>query len=227
VLPRAFPAVPGCAFGANSRPARWVGGDFYDLLRLDDHRLGLVIGDVSDKGMPAALYMAQAHSLWVVEAGRSDSPRTVLTNVHRLLQQLGRTSMFVTMFYGILDQTSRQLTYARAGHDRPLLQREGRTRLLAGGGTVLGFPDLEHLHLSEELVHLRPGDRLVLYSDGLTDTIAPSGLHFGLDRLVTLLESHLDLPPHELCAATFAHLDDYQSTAEQFDDMTMLVVDIT
>jgi serine phosphatase RsbU (regulator of sigma subunit) len=227
VLPRAFPAIPGYAFGAISKPARWVGGDFYDLIPLDDHRLGIVIGDVSDKGMPAALYMAQVHSLWVVEARRNDAPRAVLASVHRLLQQLGRTNMFVTVFYGILDQPSCLLTYARAGHDRPLLQRGGSTRSLAGEGTVLGFPDLERLYLSEEQLQLHPGDRLVLYSDGLIDTVAPSGQSFGLTRLVALLEAHLHLPPEELCPATFAHLDTYQSTAEQFDDMTMLVVDVT
>jgi len=227
VLPRSFPAIPGYAFGAHSRPARWVGGDFYDLIQLDDHRLGLVIGDVSDKGMPAALYMAQAHSLWVVEAQRSDSPRAVLSSVHRLLQQMGRTGMFVTMFYGILDQPSRHLTYARAGHDRPILHRDGKARALAGEGTILGFPDIDDLYLSEEQLELHTGDRLVLYSDGLIDTIAPGGLSFGKDRLVALLESHLHLPPTELCTAIFAHLDAYQATAEQFDDMSVLVMDVT
>jgi sigma-B regulation protein RsbU (phosphoserine phosphatase) len=106
------------------------------------------------------------------------------------------------------------------------LHRAGKTRFLGGEGTVLGFPDLELLHLSEEQVQLRPGDRLVLYSDGLADTVGSNGQPFGLDRLVTLLESHLDLPPGELCTATFAHLSAYQSTAEQFDDMSMLVLDV-
>ena len=227
VLPRAFPAIPGYAFAAISQPARWVGGDFYDLIPLDDHRLGLVIGDVSDKGMPAALFMAQAHSLWAVEARRADSPCAVLTNVHRLLQQLGRTGMFVTMFYGILDQASRRLTYARAGHDRPILLREGEAASLGGEGTVLGFPDMDRLYLSEEHLGLKPGDRLVLYSDGLIDTMAPSGRSFGLDRLVTLLKSNRALPADALCGAVFDHLHAYQSTAEQFDDMSIFVMDVT
>jgi serine phosphatase RsbU (regulator of sigma subunit) len=226
VLPRTFPSVPGYAFGACSEPARWVGGDFYDVILLDSDRFGLAIGDVSDKGMPAALYMAQTHSLLMAEARRECSPRAVLTHVHRLLQELGRSHMFVTVFYGVVDGRSRRLTYCRAGHDRPLLLRGNEVQPLGGEGTCLGFPDLDDLCLSEEQLELESGDRLVLYTDGLTDVLAPSGKRFGLDRLVTLLQSHSQLPPVELCAATFADLAAYQDTAEQYDDMTMLTVKV-
>jgi serine phosphatase RsbU (regulator of sigma subunit) len=223
VLPRIFPLVPGYTFAARSEPARWVGGDFYDVIHLDADRFAIVVGDVSGKGMPAALYMAQTHSLLRAEARREDSPRAVLYSVHRLLQALGRSSMFVTVFYGIVDGAARRLTYTRAGHDRPLLLRGGEIQPLGGEGTILGFPDLEDLYLSEEVLDLYPGDRLVLYTDGLIDIVSADGKPFGLERLLTLLQSHTALPPGDLLAATFTDLAAYQQTAEQFDDMTMLI----
>lgn len=226
VLPRIFPLVPGYTFAARSEPARWVGGDFYDVIHLDADRFALVIGDVSGKGMPAALYMAQTHSLLRAEARREDSPRAVLYSVHRLLQALGRSGMFVTVFYGIVDGAARRLTYTRAGHNRPLLLRSGKIQPLGGEGTILGFPDLEDLFLSEEVLDLSPGDRLVLYTDGLIDLVAMSGQPFGLERLLTLLQSHATLPPADLCAATFTDLTAYQQTADQFDDMTMLITSV-
>jgi serine phosphatase RsbU (regulator of sigma subunit) len=226
VLPRIFPLVPGYTFAARSDPARWVGGDFYDVIHLDADRFALVIGDVSGKGMPAALYMAQTHSLLRAEARREDSPRAVLYSVHRLLQALGRSSMFVTVFYGIVEGAARRLTYARAGHDRPLLLRGGEIQPLGGEGTILGFPDLEDLYLSEEVVDLCPGDRLIFYTDGLIDILSAGGQPFGLERLLTLLKSHANLRPADLCAATFTDLAAYQQAAEQFDDMTLLITSV-
>ena len=226
VLPRVFPRVPGYTFAACNRPARRVGGDFYDVISLDAHRFGLVIADVSDKGMPAALYMALTRSLLLAESRRETSPRAVLTNVHRLLLELGEPDMFVTVFYGVVDGSARRLTYVRAGHDRPLLLRQGVVQPLSGDGTFLGFPDLDDLHLTEERIDLVPGDRLALYTDGLTDVLSPDGQFFGLSRLESLLQSHAGLPPEELCAFTFAELDAYQGDAEQYDDMTMLVVEV-
>jgi sigma-B regulation protein RsbU (phosphoserine phosphatase) len=226
VLPRIFPLMPGYTFAARNKPARQVGGDFYDVILLDADRVGLVVGDVSDKGMPAALYMALTRSLLLAEARRKGSPRAVLTSVHRLLQELGQPGLFVTVFYGVVDAPARRLTYARAGHDRPLLAREGEIHPLGGEGTFLGFPDLEELHLSEEQVELQAGDRLVLYTDGLTDAVAPDGRPFGQGRLVSLLQSHAHLSPDDLCAAAFTDLLAYQGDADQYDDMTMLVVEV-
>jgi sigma-B regulation protein RsbU (phosphoserine phosphatase) len=226
VLPRIFPLVPGYTFAARNQPARQVGGDFYDVILLGAERVGVVIGDVSDKGMPAALYMALTRSLILAEARREPSPRIVLTNVHRLLQELGQPGLFVTLFYGVVDGPARRLTYARAGHDRPLLLRKDQVLPLSGEGTFLGFPDLDELHLSEETLDLVSDDRLVLYTDGLTDVLAPDNKAFGRERLVTLLQAHRALPATELCAATFAALSAFQDTTEQYDDMTMLVVEV-
>jgi len=226
VLPRIFPLMPGYTFGARNQPARRVGGDFYDVILLDGDRFGVVMADVSDKGMPAALYMALTRSLLLAEARREPSPRAVLNNVHRLLRELGQPDMFVTVFYGVVEGPARQLTYVRAGHDRPLLLREGNAHPLSGEGTFLGFPDLDELNLSEEQTVLQSGDRLVLYTDGLTDILSPDGRSFGLSRLKNTLLTHAHLRPDELCSAIFAELADYQGEAEQYDDMTMLVVEV-
>jgi serine phosphatase RsbU (regulator of sigma subunit) len=107
-----------------------------------------------------------------------------------------------------------------------LLLRGERVQVLEGEGTVLGFPDLDDVHLSEETMRLLPGDRLVLYTDGLTDSMDPDGSVFGIDRLTSFLQSCRRLPASELCRATFAGLVAHQQTAEQFDDMTLLVMEV-
>lgn len=242
VLPHSFPEIAGYQFAAHSLPARQVGGDFYDVIPLceSQHGLGrpisflLVIGDASDKGMPAALYMALTRSLILAEtrhltAGptRSElSPRTLLINVHRLLLELGQPSMFVTAFVGLVDGPSGRMTYACAGQDRPILLHENGTQLLHGEGTVLGFPGMEELYLSEEQVALTPGDRLALYTDGLTDTMGPEGQRFGVNRLRSLLSVHRDLPVEEVCSCVFGELAAYRRSAAQYDDMTLLVMDV-
>jgi sigma-B regulation protein RsbU (phosphoserine phosphatase) len=226
MLPRIFPLVPGYQFAARSHPARQVGGDFYDVILLDADRFGLVVGDVSDKGMPAALFMALTRSLLVAEARRERSPRAVLANVHRLLLELSEPSMFVTVFYGVVDGTARRLTYARAGHDRPLLARGGAVRPLGGEGAFLGFIESYELGLSEEELDLAPGDRLVAYTDGLIDALAPDGRPFGLARFVSTIQAHAHRPAADLPGAVFADLAAYQGAAEQYDDMTMLVVEV-
>lgn len=224
VLPRTFPRLPGYAFAAHNRPARQVGGDFYDVFTLDQGRVGLVIGDVSGKGMPAALYMALARSLILAEARREASPQLTLLNVNRLLRELGDPRMFVTVFYGVLDAAQRRLTYCRAGHDYPLLLRDGAVQQLDAPGALLGFLEARELRLTEADVTLAPGDRLILYTDGLTDAQTSSRELFRFERLCDLALSLASHDPHAIIARTFAALDAYTGAAEQYDDMTMLVV---
>ena len=234
VLPRTFPHVPGYRFAARNAPARQVGGDFYDVIPLDDQHFGIVIADVSDKGMPAALYMALTRSLILAEARRECSPRTVFANVNQILLEmggagmsdLGEPSMFVTAFYGVVDCAAQQLTYARAGHDRPLLVRGQTVHELDGHGVVLGILENEFLSFSEERIGLAPGDCLVLYTDGVTDSLSPANETFGQGRLKAFLAAHGGLPPRELCDAAFAELAAFRGDAEQFDDIAMLVVEV-
>lgn len=226
VLPHTFPRIPGYRFAARNHPARQVGGDFYDVIELAGSRFGIVVADVSDKGMPAAFYMALTRSLVLAEARRADSPVTVLRNVNGLLRELGRARMFVTIFYGIIDPHNHTLTYTRAGHDRPLLLREDQVIELRGEGVFLGYLDTQDLFLTEETLQLQPGDRLALYTDGLIDTVSPQGQRFDLSRLHQLVAACHNLAADQLCDAVFEALAAHQAGAEQYDDMTLLVVEV-
>ena len=224
ILPHQFPNLSGFHFAARSRPARQVGGDFYDAIALGPDRVGLVIADVSDKGMAAALYMALTRSLIHAEARRSSSPRRVLLNTHRLLLEMTQSFMFVTAFYGVLDARTGSLTYARAGHDLPLLVSpdRGDCRSLSADGTILGL--LKDIRLEEAGVDLRSGDALVLYTDGITDATTKSGEYFGLERLRETVKAAAAGSAEELCDAIFARVNRFQRGAAQHDDMALLVV---
>ena len=224
ILPRQFPRLPGFSCGARYRPARQVGGDFYDVIPLGKWRVGLVMADVSDKGMVAALYMALAHSLIRAEARRSSSPRQVLLRVHRLLLEMSRAEMFVTVFYGVFDPTQGVLRYARAGHDPPLLFRpgSGECRSLKARGTVLGL--IEGVNLEEASVDLYPDDLLVLYTDGITEANSPAGEFFAVGRLRETVHAAGELSAQALCDSIFERVDRFQAGAVQHDDMALLVV---
>jgi len=226
MLPRTFPAIPGYRFAARNAPAREVGGDLYDVFSLENGRFGIVIADVSDKGIAAALYMAVARSLILAEARREASPQAVLGHVNRLLREVGDPEMFVTVFYGVIDGATHRLVYARAGHDRPVLIRRGESIELGGRGNPLGIFDPDAFHLTEEETALSHGDRLVLYTDGLTDLITGEGDAFGIERLTALWTGHAHEPTDRFVASVFEALRDCCSVEEQFDDMTMLVVDL-
>lgn len=226
VLPRHFPKYPGFSFAAANLPARQVGGDFYDVIRLDNEHFGLLIADVSDKGIPAAVYMALTRSLILAEAHRSLSPRTVLENVHRLLLELGQADMFVSVFYAVIEVPTHCLCYTRSGHERPLLLRGEKSLSLPGNGTVLGILSPEELNLEEHSIDLLAGDRLVLFTDGILDVSNPGGEFFGMERFTSLLSALQNLPADQACQQLFAYLEDYQQTSYQFDDMTLLILDL-
>jgi serine phosphatase RsbU (regulator of sigma subunit) len=224
VLPRTFPQIPGYSFAAHNVPARQVGGDFYDVIVLDDDNFGVAIADVSDKGMPAALYMALTRSLLLAEARRALSPAAVLATVNALLLELGEPDMFVTVFYGVIARRTGRMTFVRAGHDRPILLRDGTAETLVAKGVALGLFPNEGLRLDEAQLDLHAGDRLVLYTDGMTDVPDPAGQLLKVERFTTLLQRHAALSPAPLCRAVFEDLAAYQQNAAQFDDMTMLVL---
>ena len=227
MLPHSFPVVPGYTLTARYEPARQVGGDFYDMFVLDDDHFGIVVADVADKGLPAALYMALTRSLLLAEARRERSPRTTLQNVNTLLLDLGELNGFVSVFYGVVECSSHRLVYARAGHERPLLLRADQIHKLGGRGTVLGIQESNSLNLSEEEHRLEPGDRIILYSDGLCDVMDESGTFLGLDRLQAIVADQAELPIEALSQAIFDLLAQFRGQAEQFDDMTLLALEVS
>ncbi len=226
ILPAELPQLAGLSFAAHSRPAREVGGDFYDVFKLDDQHLGLLVADVSDKSIHAAFFMAISRALFLTEARRTLSPQAVVLAVNDLLLDLSSDDdMFVTVFYGVLHLDDRRLTYVRAGHDKPLLRHgDGTLDILDGAGRFLGM--LPGLQVEEKTVELRSGDRLVMYSDGVPDANNQSGERYGLDRLhATLQPPHIDRAD-QLAAAILNDVLDFQGDAPQFDDITLLVAAI-
>ena len=223
LMPRQLPHIPGFSLAAEWRSAREMAGDFYDIFALPEGRWALVIADVSDKGAPAALYMAMTRSLIRASAGRNLSPRAALMDVNREIQAHSSSSMFVSVFYAVLDTLAGTLTYANAGHNAPLLRRAaGTIESLKRTGILIGVMD--ELGLSEVSVVLAPGDTLVAYTDGLTDALNPQGEEYGLARLRTAVAQ----APASDAARQLAHLSGdlaaFTQDVPPFDDITLFIV---
>jgi serine phosphatase RsbU (regulator of sigma subunit) len=226
VLPKVFPEMQDYVIAARNEPASVIGGDFYDFIELDANHFGLAIGDVSGKGLSAALYMALTRSLLRAEARRQLSPVAVIRAVNQLLLEIGDPSMFVSLFYGVVDRTARMLCYARAGHDYPVLLRGEQVHFLRGSGAVLGILELVKSDLSEEQILIEQGDRLVLYTDGLTDLISGEGEQYDRNKLISLLQQKAALPLEVMCDDVFEFLHTYHAGVDPFDDMTIVVLQV-
>ncbi len=224
MLPREFPPIDGYQVAARNRPARQVGGDFYDVIAISPQRVVIVMADVSDKGMPAALYMALTRSLIRAEAKRSGSPREVLLRTHRLLLEISQNTMFFTAFCGVLDPETGVMVYARAGHDRPLLYSPTThtSRWLEARGMMLGY--IEDVFLEEAEVKLELGDALVLYTDGVTDANDPAGNFFGDEHLREMIEGTTHHHAAALCDDILAAVVGFQAGADPFDDIAIMVL---
>jgi len=224
ILPQELPLVPGYAFGAVMYPARMVGGDFYDIFTLERHRIGLVVGDVSDKGIPSAIFMAHAHALIMSEALHGGTPGEILRRVNTHLIKLGQSDQFVTVLLGILDCASGKFDFARAGHELPLLLgADGNVQTLPHAtGQAIGM--LDDLLLDENSISLPPGGTLVLFTDGLTDCRNPQGQVFGHARVRELLSGLAGQSGQQVCDALREKLTIYQSGASQDDDVTLVAI---
>jgi sigma-B regulation protein RsbU (phosphoserine phosphatase) len=180
--------------------------------------------------MPAALYMGLSRSLLLAEAHRGLSPKEALGNVNRLLLELGDLNGFVSIFYAVVERSTRCMRFTRAGHERPWLLRASTTdrvlTQLPGSGTVLGIMDSAELNLSEEVLYLAQADRLVLFTDGISDATDAEGQFFGGERLGHLLETLVDQSADEICDRVFHELSAYRGQADPFDDMTLLVLEV-
>jgi phosphoserine phosphatase RsbU/P len=224
ILPDVLPSIAAFDFGARILPARRVGGDFYDVFPINEHTAGIVIGDVADKGVPAALFMARAHALIMAEADTGKTAGDVLNLANRHITHLQKSAQFVTALYGILDVGNCEFAYARAGHEPPLLLKHDGTveRIPHGVGMSLGLWEI--IALDEQVVKFDPGSTLVLFTDGMTDCRDPNGVAFGLERIKSALAGMTDLPAQEICDRLFNTLMSYQNGAAQDDDVTLLAI---
>lgn len=224
ILPSSLPELAGYEFGAQMVPARAVGGDFYDLIPLGPDRVGVFVGDVTGKGVPAAIFMAQIHSLLHVAADLCCTPREVLERVNSQILNIGGTSLFATVLYGVLDSRSGEFAYARGGHELPMLGLNGGQVTLASWevGQPLGF--LPEPAIDEQTMIIPPGGTLLLYSDGITDGRDPQGMEFGMERLQQGLANLAGMPAQELVDQLWKNLEAHRGSGEQFDDATLVAI---
>ncbi|MBZ5529386.1 MAG: serine/threonine-protein phosphatase, partial [Acidobacteriia bacterium] len=224
ILPRVLPQLPGFSLGARMIPARAVGGDLYDFILLGGDRLGVVIGDVSDKGVPAAIFMALSRSLLRAEAHPSRPPGEVLANVNYHLMTMNDSGMFVTVLYGILNRANGEFTYARAGHPVPWLF-DGQGKLIQpdlGLGQPLGI--LPEPKLDEKTIAIPPGGTVLLFTDGATDASNIQHELFGEERLEQAAHARLGAPAQAMCDQVWQSIMQFQDARHQADDVTLLLV---
>jgi serine phosphatase RsbU (regulator of sigma subunit) len=222
ILPQRLPQQANYDFGALIIPARAVGGDFYDFIPLKDNKLGVVLGDVSDKGMPAALFMALTYSLLRAEADRGASPGETLQKVNRNLLEINAAGMFVTVLYGVLDMTTGLFSYARAGHP-PLVVVDcaGKpVEVQKKIGQPLGI--FEDMLLDEGEITVPPGGVVLVYSDGLSEATDAQGNEFGSERLPAILAGQLRQPAQNICNHLWKMVTDFGDPSLQQDDFTLV-----
>jgi serine phosphatase RsbU (regulator of sigma subunit) len=224
ILPQSLPSLAGYDFGTRIVPARAVGGDFFEVFALGEDRVGFVVGDVADKGVPSAIFMAQTHAFLFAEASRGLEPAEVLQRVNRHLMKTNDAHLFVTVLYGLLDRESGEFTYARAGHELPILAVAGSeaSPLPYGQGQLLGI--LDDPIIDEQTVIIPAGGTLLLYTDGMTDVRNPEGDPFGFERLRSEVSALTGLPAQEVCDRLLEKLRAYQGNTMQDDDVTLVAV---
>jgi serine phosphatase RsbU (regulator of sigma subunit) len=255
LFPQSLPNIAGVKIAAHCRPAQAVGGDYYDLIDVRDgspaeaghaqdenissvsvstaqdcDRLGVAIGDISGKGMSAALLMASLHASvrGQVLSGAGDLG-TKMANVNRLLYDASDSNRYATFFYAELDCTSRSLHYVNGGHNPPAVLRkeDGAWRVfrLGDGGPVIGL--LAGAVYKEQILRLLPGDILLAFTDGISEAMNASEDEWGEDRMIAEAQAHADLSAADLLQQLFRAADAFAAGAPQHDDMTLVVLQIS
>ena len=237
LLPQGPLVMAGLSVTALCVPAREVGGDYYDFLPLDEHRVGVLIADVSGKGTSAALYMAELKGLVLSLSEIHTSPRTMLIALNRIIANHLDARSFITMTYAVVDLRARTITYARAGHT-PLIYVAGscvegtqrQVKILAPDGMVVGLKldngEMFERHLVEETIPLQAGDLYLLFTDGISEAMNARDDLFGESRLGRLVEAHAHLPSEELRERVLREIAAFVGDAPQHDDMTMILLKI-
>ena len=224
LLPNHFPEGETFQVYGRMEPARNVGGDFFDILNRDHHRLGVVVADVSDKGVPAALFMMSSRTLIRAMSIGSAMPGEVLASVNELLLEDNDSTMFVTLFYAVYDPENGMFTYANGGHNPPLLVHpDGSSEELPlTGGIALGLvSDFKYV---ERTLRLMPGDALILYTDGVTEAMNEDLEEFGVPRLIKAFQVDPPSSAEDTTGRVFEAVHDFAGEADQSDDITCLVL---
>lgn len=222
-LPEALPATDDLELVGRMVPAREVGGDCYDFFELDDARIGIVVADVSGKGVPAALFMAIARTLLRAVAQRFDEPGPCLERLNELLVQNNHEELFVTVFYGIFDRRTGRLDYANGGHNPPVLLRGDQTQFLprTGGMALAVFDDVPY---AEASIDVLPGDTVLFFTDGITEAIGPGGEEYGVERLTARLVASRANPAGTMIELVLDDIRAFAGAEPQADDITCVAL---
>lgn len=224
LIPEEIPEIPGWEFAVRWIPAREVSGDYYDFIHADHGKLGFLIADVTDKGMPAALFMAFCRSIIRANIIKSATPAEAITQANHLICADSTSDMPLSMFFGKLESGSGEITFVNAGHNPPLLVRAGKNTIseLTRTGKLMGFdPKTTYEQTS---VELNPGDFIVLYTDGVCDAINAKEQEFGENRLKKLVQKQTSASPGEIIIDIEKSVNDFIGTTTPFDDITIMVV---
>ena len=222
LLPREIPQMPGYEIATAWQSARLVGGDYFDILPLDDKTLGICIADVAGKGMPAALLMSNLQAAVRGLSSLSIAPDLLCSRLNSIVYRNTESDRFITFFYAHVDGPTRRLAYVNAGHNAPFVVRsDGSHERLRDGGAVLGVFASRNYDMGS--AQLSAGDRVILFTDGVTEACNPAGEEFGEARLLRLLEDHRTLSANELQAKIIAVVGEFSGGRWQ-DDATLLVL---
>ena len=225
--PKEVPSYPGLDIAAMNLPAKYVGGDYYDFILLSDELFALVIADVSGKGMSAALLMASIRSMLRTQIENKRPLEETISLVNNAFAKDTPSNRFVTLIYGVIDTDKREFHFVNAGHHPPLLYEsttQDTTTLATERGLILGFQENERFKSVRQ--RLRPGQALVLFTDGVIDAQNPSEEQFGEDRLRTLISAHGDDTAKIIIDRIYEAVREFMEDEPQFDDLTMIVVKV-
>jgi sigma-B regulation protein RsbU (phosphoserine phosphatase) len=219
-----MPQIPGWDFARLWRPAREVSGDFYDMIDEGPGRLGLVIADITDKGMPASLFMAFTRTALRASVGHSDTPAEAICEANKLICQDSFESLFATLIYARLSTDSGEVTYVNAGHNPALLYRSKQDEILPlkRSGLPLGV-DNSSIY-EQRSVELQPGDFIFFYTDGITEAVNTANEEFGIDRLLRLVYELRKSSAGEILSGLEKAFLEFADPAQSFDDITMMSV---
>jgi len=223
LLPKDFPDISGYQIAARTIPAREVGGDSYDLIQIDDKHFAFCLGDVSGKGMPAAMLMSNLQATLRSFTITGNLCKDIIANSNDLLYNSTEPSKFATLFYGILNPESNEIVFCNAGHNNPFLfSADGNVKELKTGGLILGcMPDSEY---EEEKISINRNDIIVIFSDGITEAMNENEEEYGEEKLKEFISNHLDEAPEIIIENILSDVRMFVGEAPQWDDMTLLII---